>query len=78
MTIATVIGALEPAARAAGMEDVRWIQVRVQQQLLVAADPVGAKPGQTVVLVQGAAAGGYRMDLCTDALVVAVLEDNNG
>ena len=78
LKIATVIGKLEPRRNAPGLEDARWIQLRIGKQMMVAADPVGAEPGQLVLVATGAAAGHYRMDLCTDALVVAVLEDNNG
>ena len=77
MKIATVIGKLEPKCYAPGLEEICWIQVRIDKELIVAADPVGAAPGQLVLLAQGPAAGHYRMELCTDALVVAVLEDNN-
>lgn len=80
MKIATVIGKLETRHCAAGYENVNWIQVRLDKETLVAADLVGAGTGQLVLLATGDAAGRYRMDLCTDALVVAVLAEtgNNG
>lgn len=80
MKLATVIGALQAKCTAAGYENVNWVQVRTENETVVAADVVGAKAGQPVLLLTGDAAGRYRMDLCSDALVVAVLEEtgNNG
>ena len=75
MTIATVIGPLYAGRTAAGMEDVAWIQVRTDEMILTAADPIGVSPGELVLLATGAAAGRYRAEYCTDALVVAVLEE---
>ena len=75
MKIGTVIGRLEPLCSAAGFEHVAWIQVRVDGEPVTAADPVGAQPGQQVLLALGRAAGHYRMDLGTDALVAAILKD---
>lgn len=76
MKIATVIGSLEPTRRAPGTEQVRWVQVRTDEEILTAADPVGVQPGELVLVATGAGAGHYRMDFRTDALIVAVLEEN--
>lgn len=74
MKIATVIGRLEPERSAPGLESVSWVQVRTDEEILTAADPVGVQEGQMVLLATGNAAGHYRMDFCTDALIVAVLD----
>lgn len=74
MKIATVIGKLEPKCSVRGFEEIQWVQTRADGEIFVAADPLGTQPGQLVLLATGAAAGHYRMDYCTDALVVAVLE----
>lgn len=74
MKLGTVVGAVEPAGSAPGFEGVRWTQVRVGEELLVAADPIGSKKGQTVLLALGEAARHWQLGLVTDALVAAVVE----
>lgn len=74
MKIGTVIGALEPERSAPGMEHIKWVQIRTEEESLTAADPIGVKKGQTVLLATGNAALGYQMGLCADALVAAVLK----
>lgn len=80
MIVATVIGPLYVGRTAPGMEDTAWVQVRTDEMILTAADPIGVRPGELVLLATGSRAGQYRADCCTDALIVAVLEEtgNNG
>ena len=80
MRIGTVIGKLELSRSAPGFEDVAWIQVRLEKETTVAADLVGTSPEQLVLLAEGEAAKRYRMDICADTIVAAVLAEsgNNG
>lgn len=75
MKIATVIGKLEPKRAAPGFEEVKWIQVRVEKETVVAADMVDAAPGQLVLLATGAAAERCCMTCPADPIAVAVLEE---
>ena len=73
MKTGTVIGPLSPSKTAQGFEQGRWVQLRTQQGIEVALDPIGVKPGQTVILATGPAAQ-CTMIPPTDALIVAVVE----
>lgn len=75
MKIAAVIGKLEPKRTAPGFEDVKWIQVRVEKETVVAADLVGAAPGQAVLLATGSVAERCHMTCPADTIAVAVLEE---
>lgn len=74
MKIGTVIGKLEPKRSAPGFEEVKWCQVRVEKQTLVAADLVGTEPGQLVLLADGTLADHHHMTCPADTIAVAVLE----
>lgn len=74
MKIGTVMGVLQLQKCAPGYEQVQWKQVRFADQVLVAADIVGANSGDLVLLAEGPAANGVRMDLRCDALILGILE----
>lgn len=74
MKIGTVIGKLEPQRCAPGFEEIAWMQVCVEKETVVAADMVGAEPGQMVLLATGAAAGRCNMTCPADVIAVAVIE----
>ena len=72
MKTGTVMGPLETAKSAPGYEAARWAQIRTETGIVVALDPIGVRPGDTVVFAQGAAAERYDMGIQTDAVITAV------
>lgn len=74
MKIATVLGTVKAQRILPGFEDIRWVQLKTEQETFVAADPVGAKPGQLALIATGPMAHHIQMDCPTDAIVLAVLE----
>lgn len=73
MKTGTVLGPLTLRAGAPGYEDVAFQQVRLDDAIVVAADLIGVKPGELVLLTQGPSADGYRMELRCDALIVGTV-----
>ena len=74
MKIGTVLGPVHLASCAPGFDEMCCKQVRVEDQILVAADLAGTNSGDLVLLTLGSVAAGYRMDLRCDALIVAVVD----
>ena len=74
MLIGTVLGDVRLRECAVGYEQISFRQVRLEDRLVVAADLVGAQAGDLVLLTEGAAAAGYRMDLRCDALILGKVE----
>ena len=73
MKMATVVGVLQTDRTAAGYESVRWVQLRTEEGMEVALDPVGAKAGDCVVYAGGSVAQLYRMEGSADAVILAVV-----
>lgn len=74
MEIATVIGTVRLRDTAASLEGQRFLLVDRAAGQIVAADQVGAKAGDRVLLSTGAAALRCSMEAPLDAAVVAIVE----
>ena len=73
MTIGTVLGAVELQRAVPGAEGKRFVQIRCGGQLLTALDPVGAQPGERVLLAVGQSAARLCQELSVDAAVLGTL-----
>lgn len=74
MKIGTVLGEIRMDACAPGFEESSWKQVRLEDRILVAADPLGVQSGDLVLVAQGVPADSYRMDLRCDAMIIGKME----
>ena len=79
MKIGTVTGAVWSSRKASCLMGQTFLTVDTGSESLVAADQVGAGPGDRVLLATGTVAARYCMDAPVDAAVVAILdrEDKN-
>lgn len=80
MKIGTVTGAVWATRKATCLSGQTFLLVRTGTEELVAADQVGAGPGDRVLLVTGTCAARYCMEAPLDAVIVAILdqEKNHG
>ena len=80
MKIGTVTGSVWATRKASCLARHTFLVVYTGTEELVAADQVGAGPGDRVLLVTGTSASRYCMDAPVDAVVVAILdrEDQHG
>ena len=74
MKIGTVTGSVWATRKAACLAGHTFLVVYTGTQELVAADQVGAGPGDRVLLVTGTTAAKYCMDAPVDAVVVAIVD----
>lgn len=74
MKIGTVTGSVWATRKASCLSGHTFLVVRTGTEELVAADQVGAGPGDKVLLVVGNAAARYCMDAPVDAVVVAIVD----
>ena len=74
MKIGTVTGSVWATRKANCLSGHTFLVIRTDTQELVAADQVGAGPGDKVLLVVGNTASRYCMDAPIDAAVVAILD----
>ena len=74
MKIGTVIGAVWSTRKAACLMGQTFLVVETGNESLVAADQVGAGPGDRVLLATGTVASRYCMDAPVDAAVVAIVD----
>ena len=74
MKIGTVTGSVWATRKANCLSGHTFLVVRTGTEELVAADQVGAGPGDQVLLVVGNAAARYCMDAPVDAVVVAIVD----
>ena len=74
MKIGTVKGSVWATRKAGGLAGQTFLVVSAGGEELVAADQVGAGPGDRVLLVTGTAAGRFCMESPIDAAVVAILD----
>ena len=74
MKIGNVVGSIWATRKAQCLQGQTFLVVRAGDEELVAADQVGAGPGDRVLLATGAAAARYCMDAPVDAAVVAVVD----
>lgn len=74
MKIGTVTGSVWATRKASCLSGHTFLVVHTGTEELVAADQVGAGPGDKVLLVVGNAAARYCMDAPVDAVVVAIVD----
>lgn len=74
MKIGTVIGSVWATRKASCLSGHTFLVVNTGKEELVAADQVGAGPGDKVLLVTGNTAARYCMDAPVDAVVVAIVD----
>ena len=74
MKIGTAIGSVWATPKAACLQGQTFLVVEEGDKQIVAADQVGAGPGDRVLLATGTVASRYCMDAPVDAAVVAILD----
>ena len=74
MKIGNVVGSVWATRKAACLQGQTFLVVECCGQEIVAADQVGAGPGDRVLLATGTVASRYCMDAPVDAAVVAIVD----
>ena len=74
MKLGTVIGSVWATRKAGCLSGQTFLVVDTGREDLVAADQVGAGPGDRVLLATGIAAARFCMDAPIDAAVVAIID----
>ena len=74
MKIGKVVGSIWATRKAQCLQGQTCLVVRTGEEELVAADQVGAGPGDRVLLATGTVASRYCMDAPVDAAVVAIVD----
>ena len=74
MKIGNVVGSIWATRKAQCLQGQTFLVVESGGQEIVAADQVGAGPGDKVLLATGTVASRYCMDAPIDAAVVAILD----
>lgn len=74
MKIGKVVGSVWATRKAQCLQGQTFLVVKADGDEIVAADQVGAGPGDWVLLVTGTAAGRFCMDAPVDAAVVAIVD----
>ena len=75
MKIGKVVGSIWATRKAQCLQGQTFLVVRTGEEELVAADQVGAGPGDRVLLATGTVASRYCMDAPVDAAVVAIVDE---
>ena len=75
MKIGKVIGSVWATRKASCLQGQTFLVVNSEGEEIVAADQVGAGPGDRVLMVSGTVAGRYCMDAPVDAVVVAIVDE---
>lgn len=75
MKVGKVVGAVWATRKAACLQGQTFLVVETEEQRIVAADRVGAGPGDRVLLAMGTVASRYCMDAPVDAAVVAIVDE---
>ena len=78
MKLGTVIGSVWATRKVGCLSGQTFLVVDTGKEDLVAADQVGAGPGDRVLLATGSAAARFCMDAPIDAAVVAILDGEHG
>ena len=78
MMLGTVTGAVWATRKAACLMGQTFLTVDADDRTIVAADQVGAGPGDRVLLITGTAASRFCMEAPVDAVIVAILDQNGG
>ena len=74
MKLGNVIGSIWATRKAQCLQGQTFLVVETDGKQIVAADQVGAGPGDRVLLATGTVASRYCMDAPVDAAVVAILD----
>lgn len=74
MKLGNVIGSIWATRKAQCLQGQTFLVVETDGEQIVAADQVGAGPGDRVLLATGTVASRYCMDAPVDAAVVAILD----
>ena len=74
MKIGKVVGSIWATRKAQCLQGQTFLVVRTGEEELVAADQVGAGPGDRVLLATGTVASRYCMDAPVDAAVVDIVD----
>ena len=74
MKIGKVVGSIWATRKAQCLQGQTFLVGRTGEEELVAADQVGAGPGDRVLLAMGTVASRYCMDAPVDAAVVAIVD----
>lgn len=74
MKLGNVIGSIWATRKAQCLQGQTFLVVEADGERIVAADQVGAGPGDRVLLAIGTVASRYCMDAPVDAAVVAILD----
>ena len=74
MKIGKVIGSVWATRKAECLQGQTFLVVKADGEEIVAADQVGAGPGDRVLLATGTVASRYCMDAPVDAAVVAIVD----
>ncbi len=74
MKIGNVIGSVWATRKADCLQGQTFLVVKADGEEIVAADQVGAGPGDRVLLATGTVASRYCMDAPVDAAVVAIVD----
>lgn len=75
MKVGKVMGAIWATRKASCLQGQTFLVVRADGEDIVAADQVGAGPGDRVLLATGTVASRYCMDAPVDAAVVAIVDE---
>ena len=75
MKIGKVVGAIWATRKAQCLMGQTFLVVESDGEKIVAADQVGAGPGDRVLLATGTVASRYCMDAPVDAAVVAIVDE---
>ena len=75
MKIGKVVGSIWATRKAACLQGQTFLVVAAGEEELVAADQVGAGPGDRVLLATGTVASRYCMDAPVGAAVVAIVDE---
>jgi len=75
MKVGTVVGAIWATRKAPCLQGQTFLVVQSGEESIVAADQVGAGPGDRVLLAIGTVASRYCMEAPVDAAVVAIVDE---
>lgn len=76
MMIGTVIDTLALSRGLPGAAEKRWVRVCCGAAVLTALDPLGAEPGERVLLTTGECAGRLCPELPVDAAILGIAGNN--
>ena len=75
MRVGKVIGSIWATRKAPCLQGHTFLVVKSEDEVIVAADQVGAGEGDRVLLATGTVASRYCMDAPVDAAIVAIVDE---